>query len=69
MFTSIHRTIRKALLGAILAGATIFSAPTTGCDPAGVKEVSGDAARYLIEPRPSKDVSGTAARIIIRPTY
>jgi hypothetical protein len=45
MFTNLSRTVRKALLGAILAGVTIFSIPTTGCDSAGVKDVSGTATR------------------------
>jgi hypothetical protein len=53
MFTKINRTIRKAMLGAILAGATIFSAPTTGCDASAVKDVGGNAARptgYIYQP-------------------
>jgi len=51
MFTNLKSTMRKALLTAILAGATIFSAPTTGCDPAGIKDASGNAARIIIQPR------------------
>jgi hypothetical protein len=47
MFTNLKSTLRRALLGAILAGATIFSAPTTGCDPAGAKDVSGNAAKII----------------------
>jgi hypothetical protein len=50
MFTKVNRTLRKALLGAILAGATIFSAPTTGCDPAGAKDVSANAALAIERP-------------------
>jgi len=53
MFTNLKSTMRKAVLTAILAGATLFSAPTTGCDPAGLKQdVSGNAARLITAPQP-----------------
>ena len=63
MFTNLKSTchgvanrswaMRKALLATILAGATLFSAPTTGCDPAGLKDASGSSDRIIIQPPPA----------------
>lgn len=50
MCKNVIRTIRRALLVAILGGATVFTAPMAGCDMSeGVKDVSANTGRMSRE--------------------